>query len=97
MFGQVLDVKLICHPEVRHGLEIQISSTSGDTTNVRVVIPRGPNRYVDELRYRDPQNSLGKVDHECISGNLRSRKLSVNWYDIKIAETEKQMDQLIGN
>ena len=31
------------------------------------------------------------------SGNLRSRKLSVNWYDMKIAETEKQMEQFIGS
>ena len=30
------------------------------------------------------------------SGNL-TRKLSVSWYDMKIAETEKQMEQFIGN
>ena len=29
--------------------------------------------------------------------NLRSRNLSVYWYDMKIIETEKQMEQFIGN
>ena len=30
-------------------------------------------------------------------GNLRSRNLSVNWYDMKIIETQKQMEQNNGN
>ena len=53
----MLGVKIIRHPEVHPGLEIQIPSTSRDETNVWVVTSRGPNRYVDELRYRDPENS----------------------------------------
>ena len=63
--GPVLDVKIICHPEDHHGLEIQISSTSGDNTNVWVVISRGPNRHVDELRYRDPDCSPER--HELVN------------------------------
>ena len=32
-------------------------TTSGENTNVWVVIHPGPNRYVDELRYKDPEYS----------------------------------------
>ena len=35
--GHVLDVKVICHHKV-HGIDIQIPSTSGDTTKVWVVL-----------------------------------------------------------
>ena len=38
--GPVLDVKIICHPEVHLGLEIYISSASGNNTNVWVVFSR---------------------------------------------------------
>ena len=41
--GPVFDVKVTCHHDV-HGLEIQISSTSGDNTKVWVVISRDSNR-----------------------------------------------------
>ena len=44
-------------------------SASGDNTNVWVVKSRGPNRYVDELRYKDPENSPGNreaADYECM-------------------------------
>ena len=63
--GPVRDVKIICH-HGRHGIEIQIPSTSGDNTIVWVVTFGGPNRYVDELRYRDPKNSPEQADHECM-------------------------------
>ena len=130
----VRDVKIIFHHEV-HGLEIQISSTSADNTNVWVVISKSSHRYVDELRYKDPENSHEEADYECMQHtdqdppifnwkcqtitfrlmngngktsvpmnsvtntreNLRSRNLSVNWYDMKIVETERQMVQFIGH
>ena len=50
----------------KHGIEIQIPCTSGGNTNVWVVICRCPNRYVDELRYKDPEPSpenLGEADN----------------------------------
>ena len=53
--GPVLDVKVFCHHKV-HGIEIQIPSTSGDNTEGWVVISRSSNRYVDESRYRDPED-----------------------------------------
>ena len=53
--GPVLEVKTFCHLHV-HGIDIQIPSASGDNTNVWVVISRGPNGYVDELR-QDPEYS----------------------------------------
>ena len=59
--GPVLEVKTFCHLNV-HGIEIQIPSTSGDNTNVWVVISRGSNRYVDELRYKDPEYSPGNLE-----------------------------------
>ena len=43
------------------GIEIQIPSTSGETPNVRVVISRSRNRFVDELRYRESENLLKKL------------------------------------
>ena len=58
-FRPVRDVKIICHSEV-HGLEIQIPSTCGDSTNVWVV------RYVNQLRYRDPEHSHEEADYECM-------------------------------
>ena len=62
--GPVLDVKVICHQNV-HGNEIHIPSTSGDNTTVCVVTSRCSNRYVDELRYREPENLSEEVAHEC--------------------------------
>ena len=53
---QFLRVNTICHLEV-HGIEILITSTSGDNTNYWVVISRGPNHHVDELRYNYPDAS----------------------------------------
>ena len=61
VIGPVLEVKTLCHLHV-HGIEIQISSTSGDNTNVWVVISRGSNRYVDELRCKDPEYSPGSFE-----------------------------------
>ena len=46
--GPVLEVKIFCHLDV-HGIEIQIPSTSGDNTNVWVVIFRG-GRVNDQCR-----------------------------------------------
>ena len=42
-----------------NGIEIQIPSESVDNTNVWVVISRGSNRHVDELRYKDSESSPG--------------------------------------
>ena len=63
--GPVLDVKIICH-RGRHGIEIQIPSTSGDNTHAWVIISRSPNRYVDDLRYRDREHFLEEADYECM-------------------------------
>ena len=111
------------------------SPLHGDNNNVWMVISRGSNRFLDKLRYRDPEKNLKKLLtnacrtriksnrlfnwkcqtitfrflNECgktslptssvtdTRGNPRSLKLSVNWYDMKIIETEKQMEQFIGN
>ena len=140
--GPVLEVNTFCHLDV-HGIEIQIPSTSGDNTNVWVVISRGSNRYVDELRYKDPEYSPGNFEEadygsmqetdaeqpttqsrpQCIShlmttflltkGNGKTslplstatkmswdtvtQYLLENGYVTKIAVTEKQMEQFIGN
>ena len=67
--GPVLEVKAFCHLDV-HGIEIPTPSTSGDNTNVWVVIFRGSNRYVDELLSKDPEyspGSLAKADY----GNMQ--------------------------
>ena len=68
----VLEVKVICHHSVC-GIEIQISSTSGDDTNVWVVISRSSNRCVDELRYRESQISLEEVAQECMQDQDEER------------------------
>ena len=63
--GPVLEVKTFCHLD-KHGIDNQIHCTSGDKTNVWVVMCRGANRYVDELRYKDPEPSpknLEEVDY----------------------------------
>ena len=52
--GPGLEIKILYHTDV-YGIEIQITSKSGDNINVWVVISRGSNRYVDELRYNDPE------------------------------------------
>ena len=54
---------ILCH-HGNHGIEIQIPSTSGDHTNVWVVMSRGPNRYVDKVRNRDPEKSPEEADYE---------------------------------
>ena len=54
--GPVLEVKTFYHLD-KHGIEIQIPFTSGDNTDVWVVISRGSNRNVDELRHKDPEYS----------------------------------------
>ena len=61
--GTVGDVKVTCL-HGRHGIEFHIPPTFGDTNKVWVVISRGPNRYVEELRHRDPDNSLEEADYE---------------------------------
>ena len=63
--GPVGDVKVTCL-HGRHGIEIQIPLTSGDTNKVWVVMSRGPNRCVEELRHRDPDNSPEEADYECM-------------------------------
>ena len=70
----VRDIKIICHHEV-HGLEIQISSTSADNTNVWVVISRGSHRYVDD---KDPENSHEEADHECMPDTDQEQPI-FNW------------------
>ena len=69
--GPVLDVKVICHQNV-NGIEIQIPSTSGDNIKVWVDISRSSNRYVDELRYREPPSFdflLGCPQPQCVRKN----------------------------
>ena len=75
--GPVRDVKIFCH-HGRHGIEIKIPSTSEDSTNVWVEISRGPNRYVDELRYRDPENSLKQLITNACRTGVKSNRL-FNW------------------
>ena len=58
--GPVLDVKTFCHLGV-HGIGIQIPSTSGVNTHVWVIC-QGPNRYVDELRYKATEYSPGSLE-----------------------------------
>ena len=68
--GPVLEVKTTFHLDV-YGIEILITSTSRNNTNSGVVISRGPNRYVDELRYTDPDyspESLEETDYGSIEG-----------------------------
>ena len=54
--GPVLEVKTFCHLDV-HGIEVQIPSTSGNNTNVWVVMSRGQKRYVNELRHKESERS----------------------------------------
>ena len=58
--GPVLGVKTFCYLG-KHGIEIQVPSTSGDNTNVWVVICRGPNRH--ELRYNLLPNDLKQLGY----------------------------------
>ena len=64
-WSRVLDVKVICHHNL-YGIEIHITSTSGDNTEVWVLISRSSNRYVDELRYGDSENLPEDVAHDCM-------------------------------
>ena len=59
--GPVLEVKTFCHLDFNR-IEIQVSSTSGYNTNVWVVISRDSNRFVDELRCKDPEYSPGSFE-----------------------------------
>ena len=70
--GPDLEVKVVCHHSV-YGINIQIPSSSGDNTNVWVVISRSSIRSVDELRYRESQNLLGEVAQECIQDQGEER------------------------
>ena len=56
------EVKTFCRLH-KHGIAIQITSTSGDNTNVWVVISRGSNRYVDELRWKHARNWCRTADY----------------------------------
>ena len=76
--GPVLDVNIICHLEAHPGLEIQIRCTSGDNTNVWVVISKGPNRYVGELRYRNLEFFLEKLITNACRTRIKS-KITFNW------------------
>ena len=77
--GPVLDVKVGCHHNV-YGTEIQIASTSGsDNTQVRVAISRSPNRYVDELRYRESENLPEEVAHECMQDQDQDQEQFPRW------------------
>ena len=63
--GTVLEIKTICHPDVYES-EILIPSTSGNNTNVWVVMSRSSNRYVDELRHSESENLPAEVAQECV-------------------------------
>ena len=63
--GLVLEVKLICQHDV-YGIEIQIPSTSGDKTNVWMVISRSRNRSVGELLYGESENLPAEVLQESV-------------------------------
>ena len=54
----------------KHGIGIQITSTSGDNTYVWVVLCRDSNRYVDESRYKDPELSPENLE-EADYGNIQ--------------------------
>ena len=61
------DVKTFCYLD-KHGIEIQISSTSGRNTNVWVSYPEAQNHHVDEFRYNDPEYSPQKEQPTIQSG-----------------------------
>ena len=46
------------------------------------------------IHERNGKTSLPKYS---LTNTLGSRNLSVNWYDMTIVETERQMEQFIGN
>ena len=75
--GPVRDAKIICH-HGRPEIENQPPSPSGDHTNVWVVISRGQNRFVDELRYRDPYFLLQKLLTNACRTRIKSNRL-LNW------------------
>ena len=56
IIGPVLQVRTTCYLDI-YGIELQFPSTSGDDSKSWVVISRGANRYVEELRYNDPDYS----------------------------------------
>ena len=53
--GPVLQVKTTCYLDI-YGVEIQISSTSGDGSKSWVVISGGSHSYVEELRLNVPDH-----------------------------------------
>ena len=59
--GLIRDVKIMW-PLDNHDIEIQSPSTTGDNNNYWTDIFRDLNRYVDELRYKDPEYSTGKLE-----------------------------------
>ena len=61
------DVKTFCYLD-KHGIEIQIFSTSGDNNNVWWSYPEAQNRYVGDLRYNDPEYSPQKEQPTIQSG-----------------------------
>ena len=88
--------KIICH-NGRHGIEIQIPSSSGENTNVWVAISRGPNRYVDELRYRDPEHSLEEADYECMQDtDQQQATVQLEMSDDHIPIPERKLKDIIA-
>ena len=57
----VLQVKTTCYIDI-YGIEIQIPSTSGHGSKSWIVISRDKNRYVEELRVKDPYHSPENID-----------------------------------
>ena len=86
----VLEVKTICHLDV-HGIEILITSTSGDSTNYWVVISRGPIHHVET-----------HAEHSTTQSRSSTRKrasqiLLSNWYATWFFRKENRTGHFIGN
>ena len=95
--GPVRDVKVICH-HGRHGIEIEIPSTSGDNTNVWVVTPRCPNCCVDVSRYRDPEHSPEEAGHECMQDTDQEQpSIQFEMSDDHIPIHERKWKDIIAN
>ena len=54
-------VKTTCYLDI-YGIEIQIPSLSGNVSKSWIVISRGKNGYVIELRVKDPYHSPENID-----------------------------------
>ena len=59
--GPILQVKTTCYLDIK-GIESQIPSTSGNGSKSWVVISRGKNRYVEEIRDKDPDYSSENIE-----------------------------------